>query len=196
MKYLFNLGCGPKANDRLPPLFDDWQVVRVDIDERVSPDLVADLSDLSPIGSNIADAVWASHCIEHLYAPDIDRALKEIHRILRDDGFAVILVPDLQAVAKFIAEDKLNAVVYRSAAGPVTAHDMVYGFGPALAKGDMHMAHRSGFTPSVLMERFRDAGFTAYGVVRRPGLELVGIAAKQPWTSEPERLELFKRLGL
>lgn len=196
MKQVFNLGCGPRGGPPLPSAFAGWREVRVDIDESAEPDLIADLCDLSPILSGSADAVWASHCIEHLYVHDVTRALAEIRRILTPEGFAVIRVPDLQEVARFIANDQFDEAVYQSPAGPVTAHDMVYGFKPALEEGRLYMAHRSGFTPSVMIKRFMEAGFSAFGLVRQPGFELVGVASNIAWPDDDVRVQLFGRLGL
>src|SRR5260370_38694069 len=64
---LVNLGSGPKGSARLPAMFADWCELRVDIDATAAPDILADVTDLSAIASGSVDAVWASHCIEHLF---------------------------------------------------------------------------------------------------------------------------------
>src|SRR4051812_4290835 len=96
-KLLVNVGCGPTLVITRTDLFHAWRQLRVDIEESVDPDIIADLTDLSPIQSGSVDALWCSHCVEHLYQSQVPGALQEFHRVLRDDGFAVILVPDLQA---------------------------------------------------------------------------------------------------
>src|ERR1700692_3574983 len=152
-KLVVNVGCGPRDGRRLPPLFAPWRLLRVDIDAVVEPDIVADATDLSPIASGSADAIWSAHCIEHLSAHNVVRALKEFHRVLGDDGFACVTVPDLQTIATYIVADKLHETIYESAAGPVSAHDVLFGYGPALAQGLTSMAHRCGFTPTLLLQQ-------------------------------------------
>ena len=44
----------------------------------------ADLTDLSPIADDSADAVWAAHCVEHLYEHEVPIALAEFRRVLRE----------------------------------------------------------------------------------------------------------------
>jgi len=58
-----------------------------------SSDILADLTDLSPIESGSVDAIWASHCIEHLYQHQVPVALTEFRRVLRDDGFVCVWCP-------------------------------------------------------------------------------------------------------
>jgi hypothetical protein len=142
--------------------------------------------------------VWSAHCIEHLYAHEVSRALGEFYRILADDGFACIVVPDLQAIASYIAADKLHAPIYTSAAGPISAHDMVYGFGVAIAQGRVGMAHRCGFTPSLMVSRLQELPFGEILVRRRPSaLELVAVVQKKvvDWNAE-KRTALLAALEL
>jgi predicted SAM-dependent methyltransferase len=198
MPVVVNAGCGPLGGARLPALFDTWQQLRVDLDPGVEPDVVASVTDLSAIPSESANAVWSAHCVEHLYAHEVSRALGEFYRILTDDGFACIVVPDLQAIASYIAADKLHAPIYSSAAGPRSAHDMVYGFGVAIAQGRVGMAHRCGFTPSLMVSRFQELPFGEILVRRRPSaLELVAVVQKKivNWNTE-KRTALLTALEL
>ena len=180
----------------MPPMFAAWRQVRVDIDPAVKPDVLADLTDLSPIGTGFADGLWAAHCIEHLYAHDAARALGEIHRVLRDDGFACIVVPDLQTIAGVIAQDRMHETLYQSPAGPITPHDIVYGLGPALARGHLTMAHRSGFTPTAMMSALAKAGFGGIALLRRANFELAAIVRKTDWPDLAARDSLLAALGL
>jgi SAM-dependent methyltransferase len=180
----------------LPALFDGWEQIRVDVDPRVAPDLVASVTDLSAIPSASADAVWSAHCIEHLFAHEVRVAIAEFRRVLRSDGFACIIVPDLQAIAEWIATDSLHETIYESSAGPVTAHDMLWGFGPAIERGDTAMAHRCGFTPSVFLQRLREGGFAEIVLRRRASLELAGLCLRRPSANGEERETVMSQLGL
>src|SRR5438309_8665504 len=141
-KVLVNLGSGRKGQSRLPAMFTEWREFRVDVDPNSAPDLLSDITDLSAIKSGSVDAVWSAHAIEHLYLHQVRKALEEARRILADDGFLCLIVPDLQSIAGYLVNDRLLDVIYQSAAGPVTAHDMLFGYGHDLALGNFHMAHK------------------------------------------------------
>ena len=177
-KIVVNVGSGPPGSLPRSAFFHDWHQVRIDIEESAKPDIVADIADLSTLEDDMADAVWCSHSLEHLYPHQVVSALGEFHRILNDDGFAVALVPDIQAVAEMMGTDRFHEVVYDSPAGPVTAHDMVYGFAPAIAAGYHSMAHRCGFTPSILVNFLDQTPFGEYAIRRLPSLELAIVARK------------------
>jgi hypothetical protein len=177
-------------------MFDDWEQFRIDVEAAAGPNLVADITDLSAIESETIDAVWAAHCVEHLYMHQVRAALSEFQRVLNPHGFACIIVPDLQAIAHYMIEDRLHETVYRSAAGPVSAHDILFGFGPAIAHGQWRMAHHCGFTPALLRQRLAEIGFGESIIFRRPNLELATIVSKQPFADAAERDALLARLGL
>lgn len=192
-----NVGCGPPNANDLPGYFDGWNKLRVDVDLAVQPDIVADLTDLSPIADGTVDAVWASHCIEHLYKYQVPVALAEFRRVLRDDGFVCIIVPDLQTVANYVAADRLHETLYDSPAGPVTPHDIIFGFGAAIASGRASMAHRCGFTPTMLQRAFAGLPFGEVLLRRRTAqLELVAVARVTAATDNAERQALINALGL
>ncbi len=197
MGLLVNAGCGP-LGAWLPAMFHGWQQLRVDVDPAVSPDVVASITDLSQIPSGTADAFWSAHCVEHLYAHSIGEALSEFYRILADGGFGCIIVPDLQGIARYIAEDKAHEVIYTSPAGPITAHDMVYGLGSALAQGRAAMAHRCGFTPSLMIQRLQALPFGEIIIRRRTSaLELAAVVRKSHVPSTPDqRAALLSALEL
>jgi predicted SAM-dependent methyltransferase len=195
-KTVVNLGCGPRAAARLPVLFENWRELRVDVDPAMEPDVVADMTDLSAIESGSADALWSSHSIEHLYLHQVGQAIAEFYRILSDDGFACIIVPDLQTLANYIVADKLHEVVYQSQAGPITAHDIVFGLGGAIARGRVNMAHRCGFTPSLMLQQLRQAPFAEIVLRRRPNMELAAVACKTRFADQPDREALLAALEL
>ena len=196
-RVLVNVGCGPRNSSSLPKYFDTWQQLRVDVDPSVQPDILADLTDLSPIPDASADAVWAAHCIEHLYAHQVKLALAEFRRVLREDGFVCVIVPDLQIVAQYVAADRLHEALYDSPAGPVTPHDILFGFGAAIASGRTSMAHRCGFTPSMLQRCFNELPYGEVLLRRRSAdLELVAVARAIPARDEAERATLMAALEL
>ena len=195
-KVLVNLGSGRKGQSRLPAMFAEWREFRVDVDPNSAPDLLSDITDLSAIESGSVDAVWSAHCLEHLYLYEVGKAITEAYRILTDDGFLCLIVPDLQTIAEYIATDRLHEVVYQSPAGPVIAHDILFGFGPHLAQGRIKMAHNCGFTPTLLLQKLREAPFAQIVLRRRTGHELGGLACKRAPADEAEREALLAALEL
>jgi len=193
---LANLGCGPKGAARLPAMFGEWRELRIDADARVAPDILADITDLSAIESGSVDAVWSSHCLEHLFLYQVGTAIAEAYRILTDDGFLCVTVPDLLAIAEYIASDRLHEAVYESPAGPVSAHDMLFGYGPHLAQGRSKMAHNCGLTPAILLQKLREVPFAQIVLRRRANYELVGVACKRAPADEAEREALLAALEL
>ncbi len=157
---MLNVGCGPRR-DRLHPLFrdPDWREIRLDIDPAARPDIVASMSDLGCFAPGTVDAVWSSHNLEHLWEDEARRALAEMVRVLKPTGFALITTPDLARVARKVAAGGLDDVLYHSPAGPVGALDILFGFRPAIARGNAHMAHRTGFDEQRLGRFLVDAGF-------------------------------------
>jgi hypothetical protein len=196
-RVLVNVGCGPLNGSTLPAYFEGWKQVRVDVDPSVQPDILADLTDLSPISDGSADAVWAAHCIEHLYEHQVKVALSEFRRILRKDGFVCVIVPDLQTVAHYVAADRLHETLYESPAGPVTPHDIFFGLGAAIAGGRASMAHRCGFTPGMLQRCFGQLPFGEVMLRRRTKeLELAAVARAFPAKDDAERAALMAALEL
>lgn len=193
---LVNAGCGPKGGGQVPAMFDSWRQLRVDVDRDVDPDVLADVTDLSAIPSGFADAVWTAHCVEHLYLHQVPQALSEFRRILKDDGFLCLVVPDLQTIANYIVNDKLDEVIYELPAGPITAHDVLFGFGQAVAQGHTAMAHRCGFAPTLLLRHLTAADFPEIVLRRRPNLELAAVALRTPSADPAARERLMADLAL
>lgn len=179
-----HIGCGPKYKDRTTPGFntDAWREVRLDIDPTVAPDVVGSMLDMAAVASGSVDAIFSSHNIEHLYPHEVSVALAEFRRVLTPEGFVVITCPDLQSVCALIAEDKLTDPAYTSSAGPIAPLDILYGHRPALAAGNLYMAHRCGFTERVLVGTLRAHGFASVASRRRghPFYDLWAAATVAP----------------
>jgi SAM-dependent methyltransferase len=133
--------------------------VRLDIDPGVEPDIVASIVDMANVESESVDAVWSSHNLEHVYAHEVPVVLRGFHRVLRPGGEALLTMPDLQAVGKYISRGNLEDTVYVSPAGPISALDMVFGLRSSVRQGNEFMAHRTGFSVQTLTAKLRDVGF-------------------------------------
>ena len=169
-KLFLHVGCGPALKKNTTKEFarNDWEELRFDIDPNVSPDYVGTMTDMSALSDEFVDAIYSSHNIEHLYPHEVTTALTEFRRVLKKNGYLVITCPDIQEVAKLVAEDKLLEPAYTSPAGPISPLDILYGFRPAIAKGNTYMAHRCGFTEKVLRGTLAACGFKSVATMRRP----------------------------
>lgn len=164
---VLHVGCGVYTREKLPSVFRaGWREIRLDIDPEVRPDLVASITDMHVIPDGMIDAVYSSHNIEHLYPHEVPLALREVRRVLKSTGFALITLPDLQEVARYVAEGKLEDPLYMSPMGPIAPLDILYGHRPSLAGGNAFMAHRTGFIGETLGAALINAGFAAALVQR------------------------------
>lgn len=176
-----HVGCGPARKPDVASCFlaDDWREIRLDIDPAVSPDVVCSMLDMAPVPSASVDAVYSSHNIEHLYPHQVEVALAEFFRVLKPDGFLVLTCPDLQAVCRHVAEDRLTEPAYVVPLGPIAPLDILYGHRPQLAAGNLFMAHHTGFTLRTLVEAVRNEGFRSVAGCRREAfLDLWLVATK------------------
>lgn len=161
MYRFLNVGGGNKAIP-VPSYYDGWEHLLLDIDPRDDPDIVCDARKLMTLPPKQFDAIYCSHNLEHYYRHDIPKVLAGFIHLLKDDGFAHIRVPDIGQVVNKLADDKMDIddVLYISAAGPITAHDVIYGYGLEIERsGQDFYAHKSGFTDSSLRKTLQLAGF-------------------------------------
>jgi protein O-GlcNAc transferase len=161
VKTVLHVGCGQANPKKLHQQFrnDDWKEIRFDIDPNVQPDILGDMTNMSAVADASVDAVWSSHNIEHLYWHDVPTALREFNRVLKVGGFVYLTLPDIQAVAKHVAEGKLEDPLYESPAGPISAIDILYGHRASITRGNHFMAHKTAFTAKTLEQRLYEAGF-------------------------------------
>jgi len=100
---LADIGCGTRLSHRSQSV----KVIRIDLDQKVNPDVVADARWLPSEADNKYDEVNAHHILEHLTYKDGFAAIKEWIRILKPDGLLEIRVPNAQfAYEKLAAGDK------------------------------------------------------------------------------------------
>lgn len=158
---LLHVGCGQSRRESLPLFFQSsqWNEIRLDIDPHVHPDILGSILDLSAVRDASVDAIWSSHNLEHVNSFEVPIALAEFRRVLKPSGFVLITVPDLRAVAKYVANHDLDQPLYQSAVGPIAAIDVMFGHQASIARGHQYMAHRTGFSANLLGKVLLDAGF-------------------------------------
>lgn len=192
-RHWLNVGSGPAGSGLRPPGIDaSWREWRLDADPAVQPDHVGPAHDLAMLQDGCMDAVFSSHCIEHLYLDQAVPALREWRRVLREDGFLLLVCPDLQAAAEMIAQDRLFDVAYAG----IRPYDLVFSHqglvAQGRAQGHTHMEHKSGYTLSVLLHLLAEAGFASQAGLRlRPTFELWAMA----WRSERSQPSMREALA-
>lgn len=160
-KTVLNVGCGYPLRQKLHRHFHgpEWRQIRLDPDPAVQPDIVCSITDMGPVAADSVDAVWSSHNLEHLQRHEVPLALGEFLRVLKPHGLLLLTLPDLQQVARLVAEDRLEDSAYISQSGPITPLDMIFGHTASLAAGNQFMAHRTGFTARSLHKLLIETGF-------------------------------------
>jgi len=187
MQTFLHVGCGPQYKSGIKGFDNDnWKEIRFDIDEKVNPDIVGTLLDMSQVETGSVDAIFSSHNIEHIFPHEVSIALKEFYRVLKDDGMVVLACPDLQSVCEAVVNDKLLEPLYETSHGDKIAPiDILYGWRTPIAEGNEYMAHKGGFTYSVLNGAFLEAGFKMnYGGRNPERWELFIISFKQEKSQE------------
>jgi predicted SAM-dependent methyltransferase len=69
--------------------------------------------------------LFSPHNIEHLYPHEVSRALSEFARVIKPDGFAVIICPDLKAICHLVAQDRLTDPAYELSMGPISSPELI-----------------------------------------------------------------------
>ena len=113
------------------------------------------------------DAVFCSHNLEHFYRHEVPQVLAGFMQVLKPDGIVDIVVPNLGYLFAEIhaRSHDVDDVWYRTVSGPVTFHDVLYGWSQAMGDGNLYYAHKCGFTALSLHKTLTDAGFTDIQVV-------------------------------
>ena len=91
---------------------------------------------LSDYDGDKFDSIYSSHNLEHFYPHDVPKVLSGFLEVLKSDGFVDIRVPDITSVLKTVVDNgmELDDVLYISPAGPISAHDVIYGWGAEIER--------------------------------------------------------------
>jgi predicted SAM-dependent methyltransferase len=188
---LLNVGGGSKTIP-IPPHYEGWQHLLLDIDPKGGAEVVFDARELERLPTGVFDAIYCSHNLEHYYHHEVRRVLAGFLHLLKGSGFAEIRVPDLEAVFREIVVKgrSLDEQFQPNPRGPITARDIIYGWTVEIEEsGTDFYAHKTGFTWATLSGALQRAGFGE--VWKAPPMvayELRALAFKQPSTPEQRRL--------
>jgi hypothetical protein len=191
-KMVLNVGGGSKEIP-IPDHYSGWNHLLLDVAPGLGVDLVKDARELSDLPSGLFDAVYCSHNLEHYFRHEARKVLAGFFYVLKDEGFVELRVPDMRAVLKHYVTQEMDIddVLYTAAGGPITVHDVIYGWGRQIEQsGQPWYAHKCGFTSKSLNKALSDAGFTSI-YMAEVALEIRVLAFKQ----EPSR-EVQALLGL
>jgi predicted SAM-dependent methyltransferase len=61
-----------------------------------------------PLPDSSVDVIFCAHALEHLPLSYTDKALREMHRVLKTDGWLYLSVPDLKAIMTILLHKNLN----------------------------------------------------------------------------------------
>lgn len=178
MSKLLNIGAGWSKH---PPEYRQWEVVTLDIDPSVNPDIVLDARDLTTLDAGQFDAVYASHVLEHFSEADVDRVLWGVYHVLAADGYAHIVVPDALTVMLAVAKSgmDLDDVLYTAVVGPIRVCDVLWGWQDQVRRsGEPFYSHRYGFSRDTLGKALQRAHFEYIEIGRGP-YELRAFAYKR-----------------
>jgi ubiquinone/menaquinone biosynthesis C-methylase UbiE len=183
LKKVLNVG-GNNKLIALPPQYADFEHLLLDIDPKGEPDILCDARLLTTLEAGQFDAIYNSHNLEHYYRHDVPKVLAGFQHVLKDDGFAHIIVPDMHEVMRQTLERGLDIddVLYQSPAGPIMVLDVIYGFGTQIEKSGVEFyAHKTGFTQKSLVAALNRAGFAKiYTGLDQASLEIHAWAFKNP----------------
>jgi len=138
------LGCG---NDKREGF------INIDIDEKVNPDIVADVKNLNMFGDGSVDEIECCHLFEHLTYPDAVNALKEWYRVLNKGGKLSLELPNLERCLE---------ILYKKEGEEAQKYAMrgIYGYIPDIQKSGIAHIHKYGWTPRTLNNELKKIGFS------------------------------------
>lgn len=179
MPKVLNVGGNSKDID-IPDIFYGWEHHILDIDPSVNPDILADARKLweSDIQAEY-DAVYCSHNLEHYYEHEVDLVLYGFYRVLKENGFIYVVVPNLSYIFQKVVENDLDIddELYHNGVMSVRVKDVIFGLSEHIrVTGNDYFAHKTGFTIKSLSNVLAKNGFT--GECHASECDLYAVAKK------------------
>lgn len=158
-KKILNVGGGPTRT--LPKIYSNYDQDLLDIDPNVQPDILCDARKLTTLPARKYDAIHCSHTLEHFYVHETHEVLKGFLHVLKSDGHAHIVVPDMDYVIKdyVLKQADINDTAYMAGTIKITYHDIIYGWGKMISNGNLFYAHKCGFTSKSITKLLKQVGF-------------------------------------
>lgn len=190
---VLNVG-GNNKNIPLPPQYEGWEHVLLDIDPRGKPDVVCDARELGRLEAESYDSIYCSHNLEHYHRHDVTKVVAGFCHVLKPDGFALVRVPDMRELMQIVVQKNLDIddFLYQSPAGPILVRDVIYGYGLEIeSSGNDFYAHKTGFTQKSLRAVLVAGGFSMV-FAGSGNLEVTAVACKaapSPWVAALFKLQ-------
>lgn len=174
-KVLLNIGSGEnKLNFKSLSKFKE---ITFDADKELNPDIVGDILNLDVFDSNSIDVIWSSHVLEHIHTLEVPDVILNVNRILKKDGVAIFVVPDLQSIGDKLSLGDIHKPLYTVNDFSVTPMDMMYSH-ILMSKDKPYMMHKTGFTEKYAIELL--ASLKVDGYVKCMNYNLFILIAKSP----------------
>lgn len=142
-----NIGCG----DKILPGYINVDVVQARAGK--TPDVIADVRDLSVFDTGYADEVMAIHVVEHFWRWEVENVVSEWIRVLKPGGLLVLECPNLLSACEALLADP-----YRAAQSDQAGQRSMWVFYGDPQWKDPLMVHRWGYTPDSLKEMLQGLG--------------------------------------
>lgn len=158
---VLNVG-GNSKQIPIPDHYRGWNHLLLDIAPGPEVDVLLDARKLSDYHGDKFDSIYSSHNLEHFYPHDVPKVLSGFMQVLKPGGFVDVRIPDLNSVLKAVVNQgmELDDVLYVSPAGPISAHDVIYGWGAEIERSGVDFfAHKRGFSAKSLSQTLEKAGF-------------------------------------
>jgi len=154
--YLIHLGCN---RTRIP----GW--LNIDARATDATNLVHDCRDLSIFDDKSTNMVFSNAFFEHLTMHDRAALLRDIHRVLTDDGFLYFCgVPDFETIARSYLERRPGNVSSRF--DLFEAYRYTHGDPEHQSEWWMEQLHKTLFDVETLKTLLNEAGFRTHYVYR------------------------------
>lgn len=192
-RLVLNVG-GENKNKLLPAYYTGWEQVLLDLNPHPDVDLLKDARYLHQEPPHTYDAVYCAHNLEHYDAHEVPLVLQGFQHVLKPDGFAHIVVPDLVSFLKvhLQSESDLHKVVGHCDYGPVRVVDVIYGHQAEIEKRNSPGHHHKNAFGSDSLKQALAPFFEAVYVARHVTqfeLHALGFIA-QPSAQQKERFGL------
>jgi hypothetical protein len=161
LKRVLNVG-GHDKRIALPLQYAGFEQILLDVDPAVKPDIQCDARELSKLEPSQFDAVYCAHNLEHYYRHEVPGVLAGFLHVLKEEGFAQVIVPDIGEVMRRVVARNLDLedVLYQSPSGPILVLDVLWGWSAQIARsGQEFFAHKTGFTERSLVATIQRSGF-------------------------------------
>jgi hypothetical protein len=179
-KILLNVGCGNRYVRQGWPYFESWKEIRADLYVE-DADIKCDIVKLNGVTDSSVDCIWASHVVEHLYWHELPETFGNFMRVLKPNGCAVVIVPDLGAIADRIKDGLLEPVrEYNNCnLAPI---DFIFGGRDFHQRDGIGQLHKTGFTSKSMGQVLNSLGIKSY--IRQQNFQVFAVCYKDEIDTE------------